>query len=67
MTPAQPTTQGRNARQDAVTSEPFPGHQIGTQTDVLRCPKCRHAVIAAGPATCVQCARPMQPVRGRDA
>lgn len=67
MSTPRPTQQGHNDPDNADSSASFGGQQIRTQTVIQRCPKCRHVIVAYGGAHCVPCARPMLPVRGRDA
>lgn len=62
------TPPGHNGSDDSDSSGFIGNQQIRTQTVILRCPKCRHAIVAhSGGAHCLPCALPMLPVKGRHA
>lgn len=67
MNTSRPTQPGHNGSDNPDLGAAFGGQQISTQTVILRCPKCRHVIVAYGGAHCVPCGVPMLPVRGRDA
>lgn len=67
MSNHQATHHRSNAPKNPDQDEAIADRLTQGQAVILRCPKCRHVIIAAGGAHCLPCALPMLPVRGRDA
>ncbi|HEX7001961.1 MAG TPA: hypothetical protein VF164_09720 [Trueperaceae bacterium] len=66
MSNHQATHHRSNAPKNPDQDEAIADRLTQGQAVTLRCPRCRHAVIATGAVTCFPCAQPMRDVRDRE-